>query len=158
MMTANEKPAQRELTITRIFDAPRALVYEAWTDPKHLAQWWGPQYFTNPVVEVDVRPGGKFYVQMTDPNGVAYPVKGTFREAVPLERLVFTTSSFEDTSGVPQLEGLATVIFEDFEGKTKLTLHVTMLKHTPEVAWALAGMNDGWTQSFDKLDKLLVEK
>jgi uncharacterized protein YndB with AHSA1/START domain len=149
-------PAERELTITRIFDAPRELVFKVWTDPKHLAQWWGPQYFTNPVCEIDLRPGGALYIQMTDPDGVAYPVRGTFREVVPPERLVFTTGSFEDESGIPQLEGLNTVTFEDDHGKTKLTLHATILKATPEIAWALAGMKDGWTESLDKLAEALA--
>jgi uncharacterized protein YndB with AHSA1/START domain len=145
------QPAERELTIIRIFDAPRELVFKAWTDSKHLAQWWGPKDFTNPVCEVDPRPGGALYIEMTGPDGVAYPVKGTFREIVPPERLVFTTTSFEDESGNPQLGGLNTVTFEDCEGKTRLTLHVTMFKDTAATAWALAGMSAGWTQSLDKL-------
>lgn len=159
-MTTNKspttKPAARELTITRIFDAPRELVFKAWTDPVHLAQWWGPQYFTNPVCKVDARPGGALYIQMTDPDGVAYPVKGTIQEIVPPERLVFTTASFEDEAGNPQLEGLNTVMLEDFQGKTRLTLHVTILKAAPKVAWALDGMNEGWSGSLDKLAEELA--
>jgi uncharacterized protein YndB with AHSA1/START domain len=150
------QPAERELTITRIFDAPRELVFRAWTDPKHLAQWWGPKYFTNTVCEADVRPGGALYIEMTDPDGVAHPTKGTFREIVPPERLVFTTTAFEDEAGNPQLEGLNTVTFEDYQGKTRLTLYVKILKATPEVAWALAGMNEGWSQSLDKLAEELA--
>ncbi len=160
-MTAKRSPgtqsAERELTITRLFDAPRELVFKAWTDPKHLAQWWGPKGFSNPVCEVDARPGGTFYVQMTDPDGVAHPTKGVFREAVSPERLVFTTSAFEDAAGNPQLEGLNTVTFEDDHGRTKLTLHIRILKAAPEVAWALAGMNDGWNQSLDKLTDSLAK-
>lgn len=150
------KPAERELTITRIFDAPRELVFKAWTDPKHLAQWWGPKHFTNPVCEVDVRPGGTLYIEMTAPDGVAYPAKGIFREVVPPERLVFTTTSFEDEAGNPQLEGLTTVTFEDYQGKTKLTLHAIALTVNAEVVWALEGMNEGWSQSLDKLAEELA--
>src|SRR5471030_3335358 len=80
----------REFVITREFDAPRELVFKAWTDPKHLAQWWGPRGFTNPVCEWDVRPGGKIYDVMRAPNGVDYPMGGEFCEIVPPERLVFS--------------------------------------------------------------------
>src|SRR5277367_3819372 len=66
----------REFIITREFAAPRKLVFQAWTDPKHLAQWWGPRGFTNPVCEWDVRPGGKIYDVMRGPNGTDYPLGG----------------------------------------------------------------------------------
>ena len=70
--TASQKPpyAEREITITRVFDAPRALVFQAWTDAKHLAQWWGPHGFTNPVCEIDPRPGGAIYIVMQAPDAV----------------------------------------------------------------------------------------
>src|ERR1700739_5045499 len=82
--------AEREVIITRIFDAPRELVFKAWTDPKHVAQWWGPKGFTNPVCELDVRVGGAIRIHMRSPDGSVYPMKGEFREIVPPERLRFT--------------------------------------------------------------------
>src|SRR5258706_12536384 len=127
-------PAERELTITRIFDAPRELVFKVWTDPKHLAQWWGPQYFTNPVCEIDLRPGGALYIQMTDPDGVAYPVKGTFREVVPPERLVFTTGSFEDEAGLHPFARRDNGQFQGEHGETKLTATATSRKAKPRGA------------------------
>src|SRR5205085_2306725 len=78
----------RELTFTRIFDAPRALVLGMWTDPKHVAQWWGPRGFTNPVCEMDVRPGGALRIVMRAPDGTEYPMPGIFRDVVAPERLV----------------------------------------------------------------------
>ena len=66
---------KREVTITRIIDAPRELVFKAWTDPKHMAQWWGPRYFTNPICEMDVRPGGAILIHMRGPDGVIYPIE-----------------------------------------------------------------------------------
>jgi uncharacterized protein YndB with AHSA1/START domain len=144
------KPTEREIVITRIFDAPRELVFKAWIDPKHVARWWGPQGFTNPVCELDARPGGAIHIHMRGPDGVVYPMKGVFREVVEPERLVFTTSAFEDEEGQPQLEGLTTVTFVEHEGKTKLTLHA-VARGTPEAAAALAGMEEGWSQSLDKL-------
>jgi uncharacterized protein YndB with AHSA1/START domain len=74
--------APRELVITRTFDAPRELVFKAWIDPKHLAQWWGPKYFTNPVCEVDARPGGSLLIHMAGPDGTIYPMRGVFNERV----------------------------------------------------------------------------
>jgi uncharacterized protein YndB with AHSA1/START domain len=64
--------ADQELIITRVFDAPRKLVFKAWTDPKHVAQWWGPNGFTNPVCELDVRPGGAIRIDMHGPDGTIY--------------------------------------------------------------------------------------
>ena len=79
----------REISITRIFNAPREMVYEVWTDPKHVAVWWGPKVFTNPVCEMDVRPGGKFRIVMRAPDGAKYPYTGIYLEVVPPERLVY---------------------------------------------------------------------
>ncbi len=141
----------KNLIITRIFDAPRELVFQAWVDPKHLANWWGPKNFTNPVCELDARPQGLIRIDMQGSDGVIIPCKGRFDEIVSPERLVFITTAFEDQKGQPQLENRNTVTFEDYEGKTKLTLQVDVLKATPEVAGPLAGMEQGWSESFDKL-------
>src|ERR1700689_1494920 len=85
----------RELTLTRTFDAPRDLVFAAFTDPAHLAQWWGPRGFTNPVCEIDPRVGGVLRIDMRDPNGNVYPMKGVIRDIVPPERLVFTNIALD---------------------------------------------------------------
>src|ERR1700722_7233031 len=77
--------------LTRLFDAPRDLVFKAWTDPKHLAQWFGPHGFTNPVCEVDLRPGGIWRHVMRGPDGNDYPMISIFQEVLPPERLVFTS-------------------------------------------------------------------
>jgi len=151
------EPSERDLVITRIFDAPRELVFQAWTDPKRLAQWWGPKEFTNPVCELDVRPGGAIRIDMTGPDGFLYPIKGIFHEIVEPERLVFTTGSFEDAAGNPQLEVLNTVTFTEHNGKTKLTLQARVIKSTPEVAVPLAGMEEGWSQSLERLGEHLTK-
>lgn len=83
-------PTEREVIITRVFDAPRALVFKAWTDAAQLAQWWGPQGFTNPVCEFEARLGGKIRIHMRAPDGTLYPMKGEIREIAPPERLAFT--------------------------------------------------------------------
>jgi uncharacterized protein YndB with AHSA1/START domain len=150
-VAASKNFAERELTITRVFDAPRALVFRAWTDPRHLAQWWGPQGFTNPVCEFDARVGGALRMHMRAPDGTIYPMKGVVREIVAPERLVFSNIAV-DQSGNNLLEGLTTVIFEAERGKTKMTLH-TKAVAVAEIAIAyLQGMEAGWTQSIDKLE------
>jgi len=160
-MTTTNSPtgetAERELVMERIFDAPRELVFKAWTDPKHVAQWWGPKGFTNPVCELDVRPGGALLIHMRGPDGVVYPTKGVFHEIVEPERLVFTTSAFEDDQGNPQLEVLNTVTFAELGGKTKLRLHAVVVKSAPAVEAALAGMEEGWSQSLDRLAEELAK-
>ncbi len=145
------------LVITRVFDAPRELVFKAWTDPKHVAQWWGPKGFTNPVCELDVRPGGAIRIDMRGPDGVLYPMKGVFHEIVEPARLVVTTSALEDEEGNPQLEVLTTVTFAEHNGKTKLTLQAVVVTAAPAAAGALAGMEQGWRQSLDRLAEYLAK-
>ena len=120
--------ARQELILTRIYGAPRSLVFKAWTDARHMARWWGPRGFTNPVCEVDVCPGGLIRIDMRGPDGTTYPMKGVFQEIRELERLVFTSTALEDEHGKPLLEILNTVTFDDFKGITKLTLHAVLLQ------------------------------
>jgi uncharacterized protein YndB with AHSA1/START domain len=160
-MSAKTKPteelADRVLVMERVFDAPRELVFQAWTDPKHVAQWWGPKGFTNPVCELDVRPGGAILIHMRGPDGVVYPTKGVYREIMSPERLVFTNSAFQGEGGNSLLEVLTTVTFGEHNGKTRLTLRAVVVKSTPEVAAALAGMEEGWNQSLDRLAEDLAK-
>lgn len=154
-MSSQPGTGKREVIITRIIAAPRDLVFKAWTHPKHVAQWWGPKGFTNPVCELDVRPGGAILIHMRGPDGVVYPMNGVFREIVEPERLVFTSSAFEDEEGNPQLEALNTITFAEHDGKTKLTVHAVVLKAGPGTEGALAGMEEGWNQSLDRLAESL---
>jgi uncharacterized protein YndB with AHSA1/START domain len=146
--------AERELTITRIFNAPRERVFKAWTDPKELAKWWGPKTFTNPVCEVDLKPGGALRIVMRAPDGAEYPMQGVFREIVPPSRLVFTNIAL-DKDGHHIIEGLTTVTFADDGGKTKLTLHTSGVAMVDYAAAYLQGMEAGWTQSLEKLEALV---
>src|SRR6202050_5486919 len=147
--------AGREFVITREFDAPRALVFKAWTDAKHLAQWWGPKGFTNPVCEIDARVGGMPRMHMRAPDGSVYPMKGEIRELVAPERLVFTNIAV-DGAGRHLLEGLTTVTFADEGGRTKMTLHTKAVAVVEDAAAYLQGMDAGWTQSIDKLQVFLA--
>ncbi len=130
-------------------------MFKAWTDPKQVAQWWGPNGFTNPVCELDVRPGGAIRIHMRGPDGVVYPMKGVYREIVKPERLVYTNYVFEDEEGKPQLEVLTTVTFEALGAKTKLTVQEKVVKSAPAVETAVAGMEEGMNQSLDRLAEYL---
>ena len=154
-MSAVSKKPDVEVTLVRILDAPRAAVFKAWTDPKQLAQWWGPKDFTNPVCEIDARPGGKILIHMRGPDGQIYPMTGVIREIDPPRRLVFSDATV-DMDGNVQLEGFNTVTFEEQGGKTKLTVHSTANAVMPLAAQMLKGMNEGWAQSLDRLADLVA--
>ena len=87
--------ADREIVATRLFDAPRDLVFMMWTDPNHIAQWWGPRGFTTTTLEMDLRPGGIWRFIMHGPDGRDYPNRVIYLEIVPLERLVYKHESDE---------------------------------------------------------------
>ena len=140
----------RDLVITRIFDAPRELVFQAWTDPERLRRWWGPKGFTNPVCEVDVQPGGAIRIHMRGPDGTVYPMTGVYHEIVEPERLVFTSAAL-DQNGDPLFEVLNVITFAEHGGKTKLTMRATVATATAAAAPYLAGMEQGWSMSLDRL-------
>jgi uncharacterized protein YndB with AHSA1/START domain len=146
--------AHKGVTLTRVFDAPRELVFKAWVDPKHVAQWWGPHGFTVPACELDARPGGAIRIDMRGPDGVVYPNRGVFREIVAPERLVAITR-VSDESGELGLEDVTTVTFADLNGATKISLHAAIVQAAPEMADAVAGMEEGWSQSLDRLAEYL---
>jgi uncharacterized protein YndB with AHSA1/START domain len=154
--SASKSFAERELTITRVFDAPRALVFRAWTDPVQLAQWWAPKGFTNPVCEFDARVGGALRMHMRGPDGSIYPMKGVIQEIVAPGRLVFTNIAV-DVAGNHLLEGLTTVVFAEENGKTKMTLHTRAVAVAEVAIGYLQGMEMGWTQSIDKLEALVAK-
>lgn len=143
-----------ELTITRVFNAPRSLVWEVWTDPKHAAQWWGPKGFTNPVYEADLRPGGRIRVDMRGPDGTVHSNAGVYEEVVEPERLV-THGTVQD-EGKTWLEVRTVVIFEACGDKTAVTVHQTYLYVAPEMHAALEGAPIGWNQSLDRLEERLA--
>jgi uncharacterized protein YndB with AHSA1/START domain len=89
LIEKNESAVDREIVFTRVFDAPRRMVWEAWTDPKQLVLWWGPRGFTTTIDEMDVRVGGVWKLVMHGPDGTDYPNKSIFTEVVPNERLRF---------------------------------------------------------------------
>ena len=158
MATKNElvdNPVRQEVNITRIFDAPRELVFKMWTDPELVEKWWGPKDFTNPVCKLDARVGGSMRIVMQGPDGIKYPTRGIFTEITEPERIVFTNIK-EGDHGEEQLEVLNTVTFTEENGKTKMTLRATVVKSTPEACGSVEGMNVGWNQSIDRFADLLA--
>ena len=143
--------AERELVITRVFDAPRPLVFKAWTEPDRLVRWWGPQGFTTPSCTMDGRPGGAFRFCMRSPEGTDHWLRGVYREIVEPERLVFTWA-WEDTEGKPGHETVLTVSFAEHGAKTKLTLHQAVF----ESVTARDAHQSGWTSGLDCLAEYLA--
>ncbi|MBM9575859.1 SRPBCC domain-containing protein [Leptospira sp. 201903070] len=159
---ANKDQTINEVVITRIFDAPRELVFKAWTDPEHLIRWWGPKNFTSPACRLDLRVGGKYVFGMRSPEGQEFWSTGIFREIVIPEKLVYT-DSFADEKGnqVPAShygftgefpeETTVSLTFETVGDKTKLTLrHIGLPKgEISEMTKA------SWNEMVDKLDESL---
>jgi uncharacterized protein YndB with AHSA1/START domain len=139
-----------QLVLTRIFDAPRELVFKAWTERDRVARWWSPKGFTNPVCEIDVRPGGKIKIHMRGPDGAIHPMEGEFKEIVAPERLVFRAWALNQR-GERMFEMETTVIFAERGGKTEMKFETRAVKVTGEAAGPLSGMTQGWTESLERL-------
>ncbi len=140
----------KEFVITRDFDAPRELVFRAWTEAGHLARWWGPRGFTNPACDWVAQPGKAIYVVMRAPNGTDYPMGGEFREITAPERLVFTSGAL-DEDGKLLFEFLHTVKFSERNGGTRLTIESRVIKTTPDAGKYIGGFDAGMTQSLERL-------
>jgi uncharacterized protein YndB with AHSA1/START domain len=142
------KPSDREVVLTRTFDAPRALVFQAYTDPNHIPHWWGRKRLSTIVDRMDVRPGGAWrFVQRGPGGGEEHGFHGEYREVTPPERLVYTFE-YEGTPGHVVED---TVTFEEHDGRT--TVRVACLFRTPEDRDGMlqAGMEIGAAESWDRL-------
>ena len=145
-------PGQPTILIRRTFDAPRRLVFEAATQPAHLAHWWGPRGSTVADCTVDLRPGGKWRIVLRMPDGSEHGFGGTYREIVQNERIVATFRY----DGFPDAEAVETTTFEEKAGKTLLTvtvLHKSVANRDGQVA---SGMEEGCVDSHDRLAELLA--
>lgn len=152
-----------ELVIERVFDAPRELVFKAWTEPEHFMRWWGPRGFTTPHCTIDLRVGGVMHFCMRSPEGQDIWCGGVCRELVVPSRLVYT-DYFADEQGNPvspalyglspdfPAEAVVTVTFEEQDGKTKLTLRQSIPSSLPE----FEGAQVGWNESLDRLAEYLA--
>jgi uncharacterized protein YndB with AHSA1/START domain len=146
-------PTDREVVMTRVFDAPRHLVWDAFTKPGLLARWFGPRGWSLAVCEVDLKVGGGFRFVLRGPNGREMGMRGVYREIVPTERSVHI-ESFDD---YPGSDSTVTAVLVEHEGKTTFT--ATVLYPSKEVRDAVikSGMEHGAAESYDRLAEMLVE-
>jgi len=145
-------PTEREIVITRQFDAPRRLVFEAWTNPKYLPQWMlGPEGWTMPVCEIDLRPGGKWHFKWHHANGQDMEMQGVYREVKPPERLVSTESWGGDWP-----ETLNTLALKEENGQTTVTMTLLYPSKEARDNALKCGMKEGMVATFNRLEKLLT--
>ncbi|KFL38041.1 SRPBCC domain-containing protein [Arenimonas donghaensis] len=160
--------AERQVILTRDFQAPRELVFQAFTDAGALARWWGPHGFNTEIVENQVQAGGRYHFVMRDGEGNAYPVRGQYVEVTPPGRLVMT----DDCSCMPPewlrehaademargeaIVNTSVTTFEDLgDGRTRMRMEITCPNNRLRDGLVKAGMNEGWGESFEKLDAAL---
>lgn len=154
---ANPNEVPSELHLKRIFAAPRQLVFDAWTKPEMVAEWWGPRHFNTTVEKWEAKSGGEIFAVMHGPNGMSHPMSGKFVEFQPPSRLHFTAAAL-DKEGKAMFENWNSVFFEDVEGGTQVTLDVHVMQQTEVAPQYLKGMTAGWSQSLDKLGDLLKKR
>jgi len=148
MENVKSKTSDREILMSRTFNAPVALIWEVWTKPEHIANWWGPNGFTNTINTMDIRPGGEWDLVMHGPDGKDYKNKSIFKEIVKHKKIVYDHVSY------PPFR--ATINFEDQGDKTFLTWH--MLFETAELFTQVVKTfkaDEGLKQNLDKLGKYL---
>jgi len=143
--SAVRQVADDELLITRVFDAPRELVFKAWSSSEHQMRWLGPDDFTVEHCQIDFRQGGGYRAHLRSPEGIDYWMRGSYREIVEPGRLVFTFAWEEE--GERGLETLVTATFAEHGGKTLFTFHQAPFQSAAE----REGHTTGWSQCFDRL-------
>jgi len=164
----DEKNNLEEFVITRVFDAPRDLVWKAFTEPQRLKKWWGPKGVRIVESKMDLRPGGSYHYAMRTPDGNTMWGKFVYREITPPSHMVFVSSFSDEAGGVTRhpmapnwpLEMLSTFLFEEESGKTRFTVRWSPLNATEEeratFAAGHASMQQGWGGTLDKLAAYLA--
>ena len=156
-----DRSKERQIVVSRSFDAPLKLLWKAWTEPEHLMKWYGPKGFTTPRCEMDLKVGGRHLWSMKSPDGMQMYFTGTYKEIVPMDRIVYTDSLSDAEGNVmsPSAMGMpegspesmdVTVTFAHKDGKTTVTV-----SHVGHGEGDQAGL--GWEQAFDKLAAVLAE-
>ncbi len=151
------KPGKQEIVITRLFDAPRELVFKMFTDPKHIPQWWGPRYLTTKVETMEVKPGGKWRFVQHDANSKVFAFHGVYHDITPPERII-DTFEFE---GLPEKGhvSLETLKLESLHGnRTKLTTISVFQSIADRNGMVQSGMEIGVNESYDRLDELFSKE
>lgn len=163
MFTANDKAvaaSDREIIATRLFKAPREIVWDAWTNPKHVVRWWGPHGFTRPSCRIDLRVGGYFNLDMRGPEGIIYPCTGKYREIIKPERIVFHGEAHECHpcgGGLPP-RSVVTITFAESGKKTQLSMKTEFESVELIEAAVENGYNEGWAASLDHLEDFVASR
>ena len=144
-------PSDREIVMTRVFDAPRDLVFEAHSSCEHMSKWWGPRKYETTSCEMDFRPGGTWRIVHSGPEGEIPGFRGEFREIERPERIVWT---FE-WEGVPGHISVQTAVFEESHGKTTLTATVVFDSKEDRDGMIQSGMEEGAAETYERLDEYL---
>jgi len=139
-------PSDREIEMTRLFDAPRELVFDAFSNPAHVPHWFGPRGWSVPVCEIDLRPGGSWRYVLRGPDGEEMGMSGVYKEIAPPERIV-TTESFDDYPG----ESLNTLTLTEEDGKTRYTVTVLYADMETRDAVLASGMSEGAAETLERL-------
>lgn len=145
-------PSDREIRLVRVFDAPRPLVFEAWTQPEHVKHWWDPSGRPLATCEIDLRPGGAFRFVNSTPQGPGYAFTGTYREITPPRRLVF------ESPAPGGADSLGTLEFEERAGQTTLTLTMTAPSKKARDAMLEMRIDAGTARTLDNLREYLANK
>ena len=152
-MSITAVPGKQEIIMSRVFDAPRELVFKTYTDPKLIPQWWGPRDYTTIVDKMDVKPGGLWRYIQRGTDGSEYAFRGVYHESLAPERLIYTFE-FEPMPGHVCLE---TVKFEDQEGQTKVTVISVFQSVEDRDGMLQSGMEEGSVDTWDRLEELLAK-
>jgi len=144
----------KEVVVTRLIDAPRERVFDAWVKPEKLALWWGPDGFTNPRCEIDARPGGKIYIEMIrSSDGKMFPLDGEVEIVEAPSRIVFRARGYNPANEKTTIEDRVSAAFEERNGKTLVTVHLYVLNVAPAFTEAASRMDVGWSQSLQRLER-----
>ncbi len=144
----------KEVVVTRLIDAPRERVFDAWVKPEKLALWWGPDGFTNPRCEIDARPGGKIYIEMIrSSDGKMFPLDGEVEIVEAPSRIVFRARGYNPANEKTTIEDRVSAAFEERNGKTLVTVHLYVLDVAPAFTEAASRMDVGWSQSLQRLER-----
>ena len=149
---------ERDVVMTRVFNAPRRLVFDAWTRPELLVRWFGARGWSLPVCDIDLRPGGTYRYVMRGPDGAEVTLRGTYREVDPPERLVSTEGfeGFSEEGWRPEDETVSSMLLTEQDGKTTWTMTTTYpSREVRDAAYALKQAWEGMRYSFDRLDEVL---
>jgi uncharacterized protein YndB with AHSA1/START domain len=160
MALLDQQPTEAGIVIRRTLDAPRQLVFQMFTEPRHLAQFWGPKVTHVSVCKVDARVGGAFRVDMQGQGGEVYSCTGIYREIQPPERIVYAATTADDNpcgGGLPPRSEV-TITFADDGGKTRIIIHAKMPTVAARDAAISGGFNEGWMDSLDRLAELLAKR